>query len=96
MPEPTPGPSGAGAGAGTSKLGTVLRAGGWVLTVAGTVFSAYGFYKDVSEGNWTGAALNGTGFAEGGTDVAHFCCFSAAKTNQLCGSVLPVAHSISS
>ncbi|WP_460821619.1 SpvB/TcaC N-terminal domain-containing protein [Nocardioides ungokensis] len=53
-------------GAPASTARTLLRAGGTGLAVAGTVYSAYAFGEDVSEGRWGSAALNGTAFAGGG------------------------------
>lgn len=50
----------------TSGARTVIRAGGTVLGVAGTAYSAYAFGDDISEGRWGSAALNGSSFAGGG------------------------------
>jgi RHS repeat-associated protein len=57
------------AGKGTlppSRLGTVVKVGGYGLLGVGTIYSAYAFGKDIERGNWVGAALNATGFAGGG------------------------------
>jgi RHS repeat-associated protein len=64
----------AGGVARTSEMGrlsnsqgfrTTMRYGGYALTAAGTVYSAYQFHQDISQGNWGSAALSGTGFAGG-------------------------------
>jgi hypothetical protein len=64
-PPATPAPATA-APAPTSSLRTVVHAGGTLLAMGGTAYSAYAFGEDVSEGRWGSAALNGTGFVGGG------------------------------
>jgi len=49
----------------TQGFRTTMRWGGYGLTAAGTVLSAYSFSQDMSEGNWGSAGLSGSSFAGG-------------------------------
>lgn len=48
-----------------SNIGQVARYAGPTLLIGGTLYCAYAFSNDISEGNWLNASLSGTGFAGG-------------------------------
>jgi len=81
--------SSAGGVARTSDIGkfwnkegfrTGARWGGYGLLGVGTIYSAYSFSQDISEGNWFGALLDGSAFVGGGLTIGGLAVGAATGT----------------